>query len=146
MVHDSFSFLYPPLDHTHAQNAWRRAPHQVKGRIVKLHSRGKRPLHLSTVKREMSDTEEEVSMRDMEKREEGEKASLVRDPVRPAATLRQAAIFRPLCQQAVEADVEKYSYRQCLAARSFRLGLLISLIAVFLIVVTVAAIVTTLLG
>ena len=68
------------------------APNRSKGRIVE---RGKRPLHLSTVKREMSDTEEEVSMRDMEKREEGEKASLVRDPVRPAATLRQAAILPP---------------------------------------------------
>ena len=45
----------------------------------------------------MSDTEEgEVSLRVMERREEGERASLVRDSVRPIAGLvEEAAIIDP---------------------------------------------------
>ena len=87
----------------------------------------------------MSDTDVHA----VEMKREGERASLVRDSVRTSDRDKCWWFSRPFSVQN-EADEEGYSFRRFIGARSFRLGLLISIV-IFLITVALAVTILALL-
>ena len=80
----------------------------------------------------------------VEMKREGERASLVRDSVRTSDRDKCWWFSRPFSAQS-EADEEGYSFRRFIGARSFRLGLLISIAVIFLITLALAVTILALL-